>query len=390
LTVELGGWGGGEGKPVSSVSLVYESETGEGPILSVDSGSDGDTPEDDYAERAAEHFERADADVVSGTRSLRVDGVNRRFAFASAKNEWVAMSRIGDVTVEVQARGIDASEVHLRALADPGRGLGGVPEYRPLRQDFDVLDRRRVEELAEGTPLARVGSPLAGAARPALALLDSDGDAPSWFGDTPHLPADVRWPEGEHGPMLFVAQLSLVDFDHRVWKAPASGPLHVFCDADRESGAIEGPGACTILHSEAGAELRKRRFPDDLDKDKRLPRFPVRPQAGLSLPVAAVPLMRRLGLDLRADAEYEELWTLQRRLESEQGWHNPHGQLLGWNRVPGEDLMAIFASEAGDGPEDWTLLLHTDVIDADLYVAVPTADLAAGRFDRTQAGIFFD
>jgi Domain of unknown function (DUF1963) len=261
---------------------------------------------------------------------------------------------------------------------------------RPLRKDLDVLDPRRVEELAEATPLARVGAQLAGTARPALALIDGDTDASSWLGGAPSLPADVHWPEGKHGPMLFVAQLSLADLDPRVWTASVSGYLHVFCDADGDSGAIEGPDACTILHSGAGAGLRHRDFPDDLDEDKRLPRFPVTSQAGLSLPVAAVPLMRRLGVDVQVDTVYEDLWKLQRQLETEQGWHEPPGQLLGWDRVPGEDLMAMFASEVGERPEDWTLLLHTDVLDADLYVAVPTADLAAGRFNRTQANLFFD
>jgi hypothetical protein len=390
LAVELGGWGGGDGEPVSSVSLVHESDTGEGPTLSMHSEFDGDTPEDDYAARAAEELEDAHSKIAAGTRWLLVDGVKRRFAFASADEEWVAMARVGDVTVQVQALGLSPEKVHLRALAKPGRGLRGVPAYRPLRPDLDVLDRRRVEELAEGTSLARVGAPLAEAARPALALLDSDEEEPIWFGGTPQIPADVSWPEGEHGAMLFVAQLSLADLDRQVWTGPASGHLHVFCDSDPESGAIEGPDACATLYSEPGAELRKRAFPSDLDEDKRLPRFAVKPQPGLSLPVAAVPLMRRLGIEFRADTEYDELWTLQRRLESEQGWHNAHGQVLGWDRVPGEDLMAIFASEADGRPEDWTLLLHTDVIDAYLYVAIPTADLAAGRFDRTQAGIFFD
>ena len=65
LTVELDAWSGGDGEPVSSVRLTHESETGEGPMVSVDSefDADGDTPEDDYARLAAEHFE---GQVVSG------------------------------------------------------------------------------------------------------------------------------------------------------------------------------------------------------------------------------------------------------------------------------------------------------------------------------------
>jgi hypothetical protein len=278
------------------------------------------------------------------------------------------------------------------------RGLARSPVGRQRERSFRGRIRarspgpapRRVEELADGTPLADLGAPLAGVALPALALLASEDAEPNWFGGKPHLPADARWPEGEYGAMMFVAQLSLADLDRSVWTGPASGHLHVFCDAEPESGAIEGPGACTILRSEAGAELRERDFPSDLHEYKRLPRFMVKPQPGLSLPDAAVPLMRRLGLDFNADSEYEELWTLKRRLESEQGWHHSYGQLLGWPAVAGEDLMAFFASLGGGQAEDWTLLLHTNALDADLYVALPTADLAAGRFDRAETTIEFD
>jgi hypothetical protein len=39
---------------------------------------------------------------------------------------------------------------------------------------------------------------------------------------------------------------------------------------------------------------------------------------------------------------------------------------------------------------DWTLLLQTDALDAELYVALPTDDLAAARFDRAEAIIEHD
>jgi hypothetical protein len=52
-------------------------------------------------------------------------------------------------TVQVQALGFGPEKVHLRALAEPGRGLRGVPADRPLRPDLDVPDRRRVEELTD-------------------------------------------------------------------------------------------------------------------------------------------------------------------------------------------------------------------------------------------------
>jgi hypothetical protein len=389
LRVQLSGWGGGDGRPVTSVSLLHEVEVPDLQMIDVESQFDADTPEDDYAAEAADRLEDAGAEVVSETKWLRVDGAKRRFSFASAGDEWIAIARVGDVTITVHARGIDVDEVRLRALAEPARGLRGVPEYRPHRPDLDVLDPRRVEELADGTPLADLGAPLAGVALPALALLASEDAEPNWFGGKPHLPADARWPEGEYGAMMFVAQLPRRPRPLGLDGAGVRAPARLL---RRRAGVrhIEGPGACTILRSEAGAELRERDFPSDLHEYKRLPRFMVKPQPGLSLPDAAVPLMRRLGLDFNADSEYEELWTLKRRLESEQGWHHSYGQLLGWPAVAGEDLMAFFASLGGGQAEDWTLLLHTNALDADLYVALPTADLAAGRFDRAEATIEFD
>ena len=385
--VQLSGWGGGDGEPVTSVSLFTEADAPDGRGIDVDSEFDGDTPEDDYATDAADQLRDAGGKVISSTRWLRVDGVKRRFAFASAGEQWSAIARVGDVTVTVRANAVDVGNVRLRALADPAGGLDDVPKYRPLRREFAVLDPRRVEELAAGTPLARLGRPLGAAALPALALADSEQPQPHWFGGTPRLPAGTRWPEGEYGPMTFVAQLSLADLDRTVWTGPADGYLHVFCDAEPESSDIE---ACTILRSEAGAELLERDFPRDLHENNRLGQTMVKPQPGLSLPEPAEPLTGRLGLDFQSDAERDALYTLQRRLESEQGWHDAGGHLLGWSAVPGEDLMEWFASQGGGAAGDWTLLLHTDAFDADLYIGIRKADLAARRFDRVEATIQFD
>lgn len=85
-----------------------------------------------------------------------------------------------------------------------------------------------------------------------------------------------------------------------------------------------------------------------------------------------------------------ELWALKERLAIEQGWNHPAGQLLGWGAWQNEDDLAYLASLGGGKAEDWSLLLQTDALDAELYVALPTADLAKGRFDRAQATIEHD
>jgi hypothetical protein len=336
LSVELGSWGGGEGEPVESLSLVHSVD--ERRSVEVDTALD--TDEINFDDEAAAYFRDDDGTevgFVAASRSMQVDGVERPFAFASAGDGWIARGHVGSVTITVQARGIDAGEVKLRALADPSQVIGGTPKYRPHRPDFDVLDTRRVVELADSTPLKDVGPKLAGVAQGAIALLPTGSAQPSWIGGEPELPDDTRWPEGKHGAMLFLAQLSLADLAPTVWTGPKTGHLHIFCDADPESLSIEGAGACTVLHSPAGAELRPRRFPSDLHEDKRLVRDMVKPSVGLTLPDAWTPLMKQLGIELGDDSN-----------------------------------------------------LQTDALDGELYVALPAADLAAGRFDRAEATIEYD
>jgi hypothetical protein len=50
---------------------------------------------------------------------------------------------VGDVSIIVHARGVNAEDLHLRALADPtGLVDAGRPEYRRCKPDRDILDRR--------------------------------------------------------------------------------------------------------------------------------------------------------------------------------------------------------------------------------------------------------
>lgn len=391
LRLELSGWGGGDGEPVTSVGLRHE--LGEDRWIEVDSDVDDEVDAKSQAAWYLEGLSDARVEVASDPRPLRVDGVDRPFAFASAGDHWVAIGTVGDVAITVQARGIDVEDLHLRALADPA-GLvdAGIPEYRPCRPDRGVLDSRRVGEIADATPIADLGATLAGVARGGFALLVSDGTESSWIGGEPHLPADALWPGGVHGAMTFVAQLSLADLDPSVWTGPTSGHLHVFCDIEPDSTSIEGAGACAILRTPAGAELSVRRFPSDLPEDKRVPQRMVKPRIGLTLPDEDAPLMRPLGLGFNGErrSDLEELWKLKQRLHVEQGWHHGAGQLLGWPTWQNDDNMDYLASLRDGQALEWTLLLQTDALDAELYVVLPTADLAAARFDRAEAIIEHD
>ena len=135
-----------------------------------------------------------------------------------------------------------------------------------------------------------------------------------------------------------------------------------------------------------------RRFPADLHENNRVARRMVKPCIGLTLPDADAPLMWPLGLGFGGErrAEVESLWKLQQRLHVQQGWRHRAGQLLGWPTWQNDDTMEHLASLRGGQALDWTLLLQTDALDAELYVVLPTADLAAARFDRGEAIIEHD
>lgn len=378
VAMELGGWGHApEGDaPPSDVRLTSVDEQTE---LSVDSEPVDEYEHDWRAEAAEQVGDRDDPDakVVSSTRSVLVDGVKRPFAFASAGEDWAAIARVGEIVITVNARGVDPGTLHLRRLVDPLEVLSDTPKYAPLRETFDVLDRRRVSELTTGTPLEDSGPELAEAARPAFALLATDKASPSWIGGRPALPAGTRWPTGDHGPMTFIAQLALADLDPAVWPGPREGQLHIFCDVDPENGGFEDEGACRVLRSSGTVEVRD--FPPDLEGYGELHQQRVEPSIGLTVP-------DRLGTDY----DWEQLWSLRERLASEQGWLNSEGQLLGWPFWQNDDNLGYLAELGGGEAADWTVLLQTGALDGELYVALPTADLAAGRFDRAEAIIEFD
>ncbi len=193
----------------------------------------------------------------------------------------------------------------------------------------------------------------------------------------PALPAGTRWPTGPHGPMTFIAQLALTDLDPAVWPGPRDGHLHIFCDVDPENGGFDDAGACRVLRSVGAVEVRDS--PPDLNEYGELHRQRVVPTVGLTTP-------DRLGTDY----DWEALWSLRERLAAEQGWLNSEGQLLGWPTWQNDDNLGSLAELGGGTAADWTVLLQTDALDGELYIGVPTADLAAGRFDRAEAIIEFD
>jgi hypothetical protein len=348
VPIEVGGWGGDDSGPLSSLSLRYDDKRRE---IDVESDTQG------FGGEPADRL-RDEGKVVTGVKTLRVDGVDRQAAFASSGDRWVATMKVEDVTITVDATGYSPGDVRLRQLTDPLQAVEKRPRYVPLRPNYDVLDPRRAEHLAEE-------------AKPGIALLATKEPQASWFGGTPHLPDGVDWPEGDYGPLLFVGQLALADLPRRVWTGPATGTLHVFCAVDPENGSVDRPGACTVLHSRGSAQLRERAFPPDLHVDhRRFARQFVTSSVGLTVP--------------------DEDWEFAYRIREEQGWREPAGQVLGWPTWQNDPNMDYLAELGGGRAADYSLLLQTNFMGTELYVAMPTADVEAGRFDRVQATVEFD
>ena len=261
LKVELTGWGGGDGDPVSSLTLSHDVD--DSRRVAVDSEIDAHEVEDEAARSCCRDRDLQE-EIVTASKSFLVDGVKRPFEFASAGEQWVAIGQVGDVAITVEGNGVGPEAVRLRALVDPEQIIGGTPRGTGRTGPTSTCSIRGG---SPSSPTRRRSKPPARSwprrPNPALALLATKSKEPSWIGGEPRLPADTRWPEGKHGAMMFVAQLSLAELDPSVWTGPSSGHLHVFCDVDPEDGSIEDRGGCRGPHSPAGAELRVRPFPSE-------------------------------------------------------------------------------------------------------------------------------
>jgi hypothetical protein len=389
LQMRVNGWGGGsKGKRVQSVTLRHgdtEARWLDVRTARVRRGEDDDPG--DFAIGVLRRLTDGPVDLSPRQASFPVDAVIRPFALVSADDLWAAAGRVEGTMIIVSGRGFATDEVVLRSLLHPEALIEGIPTYRPISQPLTGLAPERVTRLVNSTRLKALSAKFASITQPGFALLETDNPQSSWIGGEPHLPKNASWPRGTHGPMTFIAQFALGDLDPNLWVGTTTGFLHIFCDLDPASGSLAGSNGCVILHTPAGIELQAHRFPDDLHVDSRLHQQMVTPVAGLTLPDPSPSLMHRFGLDASSvDPDDVEAWLdLKELLRDDQGWSDAAGQMLGWATWPNGDLMELLASRGGGQSEDWTLLLHTDALDYQLYVALPTKDIASGRFDTAQA-----
>ncbi len=144
--------------------------------------------------------------------------------------------------------------------------------------------------------------------RPALRLQRFDGPSRSWLGGDPQLPAGTPWPQGDKGPLEFLARLSLAEMQAALpvgW-LPAQGALLFFHGRggwggrpkDRANHAVllvadlEDPQASTAT---VGSGRRQRRVGGN-----------VRPVLIQTLPSLGDPVLEPLDLgDAESDAYVE-------------------------------------------------------------------------------------
>lgn len=208
-------------------------------------------------------------------------------------------------------------------------------------------------------------------------VLVEDGEGPSRIGGPALLPPGQEWPHTSDGrPLSFLAALDLAALGAFA-PLPASGTLLVYCDVEFEDlDFVDGTRVFHVPGSPVPATA-----PDGASTADAIGLTGVRtlvPGSPEELPEAA------------SDA-WDELWS------------GPCHQLLGtsfdvqgpvldeieyWFGTFGPDSRQRFSEEERTGT-GWTLLGQIDSTEGlmfgdagALYLTIPDADLAAGRFDR--------
>ena len=217
----------------------------------------------------------------------------------------------------------------------------------------------------------------------------------SRLGGNPDLPEGARWPRCAGRAQTFLGQIRLSDLP--IDAAPLrdqSGVLLVFTEvrftSPRSTGYGLWAGRCTtVVHAPEGARLVRTRPPRRAAVMRLRPaalRFRMRPDVpdtGMDLERLAAPLQ-----DIRiADDQLEDWWELGEALHRRPGLLEH--RLLGHMGTPNGETRCWRRSQRREGA--WRHLLTIgadwrvgfDVADTGrLQVAIPPADLWAGRFDR--------
>jgi len=242
-------------------------------------------------------------------------------------------------------------------------------------------------------------------ARPAVQLVRSAADAPSYLGGAPPLPADTAWPSTTGRPLTFLACLDLPSVRAALplpW-LPVTGRLLFFYDADNQPWGFDPKdrGSWSVMRVEGSpAAATAPPVPE-------LTRQPIAFRVISSYPSYQRPEVQRLQL---TDAEADLLIDGATAVYGEAPHHQVGGfpdpiqgdemelecQLVSHGLYCGDSSGYLSREAAGlrAGADDWRLLMQIDSDDGlgvmwgdagILYFWIREQDARAGRFDQAWA-----
>ncbi|HZI81699.1 MAG TPA: YwqG family protein [Vicinamibacterales bacterium] len=239
-------------------------------------------------------------------------------------------------------------------------------------------------------------------ARPAVHVVKSTGQTPSYLGGTPPLPGGMAWPSRDGTPLTFLACLDLASLHATLpvpW-LPATGRLLFFYDAEKQPWGFDPKdrGSWAVMRAGDGPDVAS---PAAVTA---LARHAVTFTKIDSYPSWERPEVTALGL---TDAEAEILIDASDAVFGKA----PHHQVGGFpDPVQGDEMelecqlvshglycgdssgyLSRQAATLRDGAADWRLLLQVDSDDdlgvmwgdgGILYFWIREEDARAGRFDQ--------
>jgi hypothetical protein len=276
------------------------------------------------------------------------------------------------------------------------------------------MDSDALRDQVDARGFGEIADALAASAQPALLLEPAgDGVKVGRLGGLPRLPPGApwpswRWPGYETQPMTFVGEIDLDALDRSVWPGPRSGVLSFFAAVSPEALHIDSGGAALVLHHSADIARGPVEYPDALDEALRYRELAISARPVMTLPGGGeTPDGARFGLEDPDDDRMEAYLDLRRDLVGGEMEHLLLGCPLIEDEAEGDEDVAdrlwpglhvqavSHGLAAGEPPAQWQMLLQVssdyEQIGAEfgdggtLAFAIPTEDLAAGRFDRVQA-----
>lgn len=237
---------------------------------------------------------------------------------------------------------------------------------------------------------------LAELARPTVLLTPATRPGVSKLGGHPDLPSGAGWPQGDHGPLAFLAQIDLAELQaaEAIDWLPPEGRLYVFCDPDGYGWAEQ----VRVVFSR-----------DDPDPARPpLARAYGERRVGFT-PFVSVPSPEWLNVEDCLDMDFEEIEARLNALDGRPPGEDRQHRIGGYPdeiqggclRLECEDLdrgLARYVPGVAPAPDveraswDWRLLVQVDSDPAlkmnwgdggRLYVFVREQDARAADFSKT-------